>query len=114
MNTISPWEECTDSFTRETGGERWIRKIDPTCWISVLHRLTGFGYMEWETAIVFKLEPGSRPRRFGPDDLDVLIIRGDHRDTLATMPKEELRKWYESNIEGNRNSMESLIQSLKT
>src|SRR6266404_4900368 len=95
--------EVTDASDIEAGGERWLRSIDPKCWISVLYRRTGFGWMEWETAIVFIIEPGSRPKRFESDDQDCLIIAGDRREELALMPKEQLREWYRNNIEGNRN-----------
>jgi hypothetical protein len=105
--------EITEDHEREQGGERWIRHIDPKCWISVLHRRTGFGYMEWETALVFKIEPGSRPKRWESDDRDCLIIRGDRRAELDDMPKEQLHQWYEDNINGNRNSMETLLEAIK-
>lgn len=105
--------ECTNDFERERHEEQWIRRIDPKCWISVLYRRTGFGWMEWETALVFIIEPGSRPKRWESDDRDVLIIAGDRREELATMPKEQLRDWYAANIDGNRNSIETVIHALK-
>jgi hypothetical protein len=104
--------DVTDDNNREQGGERWLRRIDPKCWISALHRRTGFGWMEWETAIVFIIEPGSRPKRWESDDRDCLIIGGDWREELATTPKEELREWYAANIDGNRNSMETVMHAL--
>lgn len=110
---MSVFEECTDDFERENGGERWIRRINPKCWISVLHRRTGFGWMEWETALVFVIEPGSRPKRWESDNCDVLIIAGDRREELATLPKDQLRDWYAANIEGNRNSMETILEALR-
>ncbi len=110
---MSAFVECTKDHEREQGGERWIRNVDPKCWISVLHRRTGFGWMEWETAIVFIIEEGSRPKRWESDDRDCLIIAGDRREELAEMPKEQLRQWYQENIEGNRNSMETLLVNLK-
>ncbi len=110
---MSVFEEITNDYEREGGGERWIRRLDPKCWISVLHRLTGFGRLEWETAIVFIIEPGSRPKRWASDDRDCLIIAGDRRAELETMPKEQLRQWYASNIEGNRNSLETIIEEAK-
>lgn len=69
--------------------------------------------MEWETAIVFLLEEGSRPKRWESDDRDCLIIAGDRRDELATIPKEQLRQWYEDHIEGNRNSIDTILTDLK-
>jgi hypothetical protein len=110
---LGSWVECTDDYEKQQGGERWIRRIDAKCWISVLHRMTGFGWMEWETAIVFIIEDGSRPKRWKSDDRDCLIIGGDRREELATMPKEQLRQWYEDNINGNRNSMGTLLHALR-
>ena len=75
--------------------------------------MTGFGWMEWETAIVFIIEDGSRPKRWKSDDRDCLIIGGDRREELATMPKEQLRQWYEDNINGNRNSMGTLLHAIR-
>lgn len=104
------WEEVTNAYERESGGERWLRTIDLKCWISVLHRRTGFGYMEWESAIVFIHDVIDRPLKWS--DRDVLIIAGDRRDELETMPKEQLRQWYADNIDGNRNSMETLLHTV--
>ncbi len=111
---MNEFVECTDAFEREHEGERWIRRIDPKCWISALHRRTGFGWMEWETAIVFIIEEGSRPKRWASDDRDCLIIAGDRREELATMPKEQLRQWYADNISGNRNSIETILEAVKS
>lgn len=105
------WQEVTTDHEREDGGERWLRSIDPKCWVSVLHRRTGFGYMEWETGIVFVHDVDGRPLTY--KDRDVLIIAGDRRDELGTMPKEQLRQWYADNIDGNRNSMETIIHALE-
>lgn len=110
----SEWVEVSDAIDREYGGERWLRRIDDKCWISVLHRMTGFGYMEWETAIVFIIEPGSRPKRWESDDRECLIIAGDRREELAHMPKESLRDWYAANINENRNSLETMLHALKS
>lgn len=100
-----------DGFVEEHGGARWIRRIDPMCWISAMHRMTGFGYMEWETALVFIHEVEGRERTW--KDRDCLIIAGDRREELASMPKEHLCQWYADHIEGNRNSMETLLEALK-
>jgi len=110
---IAAFVECTDDYEREQGGERWIRRLDDKCWISVLFRRTGFGWMEWETAIVFLIKPGSRQKRWESDDRDCLIIGGDWREDLKSLPKEQLRDWYNKNINGNRNSFETLIETLK-
>lgn len=106
--------EITADYERQQGGERWIRRIDEKCWISVLHRLTGFGFMEWETALVFVIEPGSRPKRWESDDRDCLIIAGDRREELEAMPKDQLRQWYQDNISGNRNAMETILAAAKS
>jgi hypothetical protein len=107
---MNHFERIKDDFNEENGGERWIRRIDPKCWVSVLHRLTGFGWMEWETAIVFIHEVKDRPLTW--KDRDCLIIKGDRRNELENMPKEQLRDWYNANIEGNRNTMETIIEAL--
>lgn len=106
--------EVTDNCERERGEQRWYRKIEPgECWISVKYRLTGFGWFEWETAIVVMIEPGSRPMRWSGDDRDIFIIAGDRREELDAMPKDELRKWYDANIEGNRNSFDSVLNLIQ-
>jgi hypothetical protein len=110
---MNEWLEVTGDFERESGGERWLRRIDDKCWISALYRRTGFGWMEWETAIVFIIEPGSRPKRWASDDRDCLIIAGDRREELKDMPKEQLRDWYATHIDGNRNSMETILHALR-
>lgn len=112
-DTFTGFVDITDDYNREKGEKRWIRRIDPKCWITVHHRPIVFGWMEWETALVFIIEPGSRPKRWERDDRDCFIIAGDHREELANMPKEQLRAWYAANIDGNRNSMETLIHKVK-
>lgn len=111
MSESNYWHEVTDAGEREQGGERWVRNVDATCWISVLHRLTGFGWMEWETALVFLHVVTDRPRTW--EDRDCLIIVGDQRATLTRMPREALRPWYDAHIEGNRNSCETLLEALR-
>lgn len=110
---LKEWEDITSERHREDGEEQWFRRIDPKCWISALYRKTGFGWYEWETAIVFLIEEGSRPKRWASDDRDCLIIGGDRRKELAYMPKDQLRQWYADNIEGNRNSMDTIIETIK-
>lgn len=105
------WKDVTEESYRESGEERYVRTLDKTCWISVLYRKTGFGYYEWETALVFLHPVEGRQRTH--KDMDCLIIAGDRRDELETMPKEKLREWYAANIEGNRNSMDTFIEALK-
>lgn len=111
----SNFENVSSSWDIESGRERWLRNIDDKCWISVLHRRTGFGYMEWESAIVFIRDDGD-PQKYARgkwDDRETLIILGDRRQELERTPKDQLRGWYESNIEGNRSSMETLLNACR-
>ena len=100
--------EVTEDWRERDGEERHVRMLDDKCWISVLYRLTGFGYREWETALVFvpDAETSANPR-------EVLIIGGDWRHELNGMPKEQLRDWYARNIDGNRNSMDTLLNAVR-
>lgn len=112
MTNNQIWEEVTDNFDREHDGERWLRRIDSHCWISALYRLTGFGYHEWETAIVFRKQlPEGQKETW--KDRDVLIIAGDRREELGNMPKEKLREWYDNNIKGNKCSFDTKLENLQ-
>lgn len=94
------WEDVSDSHDKETGGERHIYSLSETLWISALHRLTGFGYWEWETAIVRIREDGD-PKKYARgkwDDREVLIVRGDRRAELTGKTEQEVMKWYEEHI----------------
>ena len=102
---MSNFVEVTADWEKRDGGERYLRRIDERCWISVLYRLTGFGYWEWETAIVFVADV-PQPTHM---DRELLIIRGDWREELNDMPKEQLRAWYAARIDGNRNSWDTLM-----
>lgn len=105
------WIEVTDDFDRRSGGERWLRRLDDKNWISVLYRLTGFGYHEWETALC--LTPDSRPQDWPSwKTHDCLIIAGDRREELERMPLEQLRAWYEANISGNKNSFGNFMDCI--
>ena len=53
---MSNFEDVTADWQQRENEKRYLRVIDDRCWISVLYRLTGFGYYEWETAIVFVAE----------------------------------------------------------
>ena len=112
---MGEWQCVTDKFDEQTGGERWLKSIDDNCWISALYRRTGFGWMEWETAIVFIRDDTDplKGKRGKWDDREVLIIAGDRRDELTDIPKGELRQWYQANIEGNKNSMETILDGIK-
>ena len=107
------WKDVTSEYQKNEGyaEERWMRTVDENCWISVLHRMTGFGYMEWETAIRVKKDiPEGQERTWRDTTCD--IIGGDRREELSTMNKEELLEWYSNNINGNRNSMETILEAL--
>lgn len=82
------FEDVTAKWNVDDGGERHVRTIDDNCWISVLHRLTGFGYMEWETAICFR-DPETKKHIPGSP----IMVRGDWRTELCDMPKDELMAW---------------------
>lgn len=110
MSTAN-FERCDGAYEKETDNERYLRRIDSDSWISVLYRLTGFGYYEWETALCFLHPVEGRERTW--KDLDCLIIAGDRRNELNDMPKEQLRDWYARNITGNRNSMETILEAAK-
>jgi len=108
---MNNFKECTETFERDEGGERHIRHVSPLCWISTIYRRTGFGYYEWETAICFRHPPEGRKETW--KDREVLIIRGDRREELNDVPEDQLRQWYQDHIDGNRNSMETMIEALK-
>lgn len=100
--------DVTSEWQSRDGERRFLRIIDDRCWVSALYRKTGFGWFEWETAIVFVMTDADS----GPGSREVLIIGGEWRRELNDMPKEQLRDWYAANIDGNRNSMDTLMQSL--
>lgn len=109
LTRMTGFIDRTDDCDRATENERYIRTLDDRCYISVLYRLTGFGHYEWETAIIFIADVEKPTWR----DRECLIIKGDRREELADVPKDKLREWYDANIEGNRNSMETLIEEIK-
>ena len=106
---MSNFVEVTSEIQEREGEERHLRSIDDRCWISVLHRWTGFGYMEWETAIVFVADVPQPTHK----DREQLIIRGDWRNELNDMPKEQLRDWYAARIDGNRNSWDTFMRAIE-
>ncbi len=106
------WENVTAPFQVENDEERYIRRVDETCFVSALYRLTGFGYYEWETAIVVD-NPVAEGVRRTYKDRDCWIIGGDRRDELGNMSKDELLKWYDANIEGNKNSFETMLNNIQ-
>ena len=106
---MSNFVEATTDWQEREHEERHVRLIDNRCWISVLHRLTGFGYWEWETAIVLVADVPEPTYK----DREMLIIRGDWRSELDDMPKEQLRAWYAARIDGNRNSWDTFMRAIK-
>ena len=101
--------ECTappscSAFVRagDAGGndERFVRTVSDNVWVSVLHRLTGFGWWEWETAICTR-----EPRTCN-------IVMGDRRTELEHLPEEEVLAWYEAH-KAEKNSMEAVLDALK-
>lgn len=99
--------------TEGSEDERWLRRVSPKCWISVLHRRTGFGWTEWETALVTLIEPGSRPKRWESDDRDLVIVGGDHREVLDEMPESELAAWFAWAHDQMPNSFEGLLRTAR-
>jgi len=100
--------ECTSppscsAFVRvgDAGGndERFVRTVSDNAWVSVLHRLTGFGWWEWETAICTR-----EPRTCN-------IVVGDRREELAAMNEAELLAWYAKH-KCEKNSMETVLDAL--
>lgn len=106
---MSNFVEVTTDWQMREHEERHVRFIDDRCWISVLHRLTGFGYWEWETAIVFVADVSEPTHK----DREMLMICGDWREELDTMPKEQLRAWYAARIDGNRNSWDTFMRAIE-
>ena len=101
--------ECTSpppcsAFVRvgDAGGddERFVRTVSDNVWVSVLHRLTGFGWWEWETAICTK-----EPRTCN-------IVTGDRRTELEYMTEDAVLAWYEEH-KAEKNSMETVLDALK-
>lgn len=103
------FEDRTEDYHRNEGGERHVRTVSETCWISVLHRMTGFGYMEWETAICFRDLESEKIVKGCP-----LIVRGDWREELEDMPESGLLEWYAGKHGENKTMFDSLLDVLKS
>lgn len=85
----------------DAGGDedrRWVRTVSENVWVSVLHRLTGFGWWEWETAICTK-----EPRTCN-------IVIGDRRGDLESLSESDVLAWYESH-KAEKNSMETALDA---
>lgn len=108
---IRNWKDVSSDWNREEGGERWVRIVSEDCFLSYLYRMTGFGYMESETALRIKLPVEGRERTWRDTTCDIVL--GDRREQFNDMTKEELVKWYADNADMNRNSMGTIIGALK-
>lgn len=108
------WKDVTAKHQREEGSERYLRKISDNFYISVSYRLTGFGYHEWETAIV-SIYDDKDPRKFKRgtwDDRKIEIVRGDRREELGTLNEQEVIEWYKEHG-GEKNSFETILDFIK-
>lgn len=101
---MSEWKEVTTEWQREEGEERHVKYYGNGAMVSVLHRLTGFGYWEWETGILFF--PAGR--RYKADESRLYIVRGDRRKELDGLRACQLMPWYRKH-QHERNSFETLI-----
>ena len=107
------WENVSAEWETETGGERWLLSLTPTSWVSVLHRLTGFGWWEWETAYIRIREDGDplKHARGSWDDREQIIIAGDHREAISGMPVDQIPEWFRN---GNhpKNTMGQVLDAM--
>jgi|TARA_R110000851_G_scaffold262793_1_gene415279 hypothetical protein len=99
--------DATSDDQRAEGGIRVVRTFDDRHWISVSYRRTGFGWMEWETALCIVADVPNPTWK----DRDCLIIAGDRRNELADIDPADWREWYAARIDGNRNSMEAILNA---
>ena len=109
----SIFEDVTTEYEKREGGGHYVRTLSDRLWVSVLHRLTGFGYWEWETAIV-RMWDDDDPRkgkRGKWDDRDTLIVVGDHRPALSDKNEAEIMEWY-ADHSGEKNSFETILGTL--
>ena len=109
MNSeVGAFEEVTTESQRSDGEERYVRTLSAHCWISVLYRRTGFGHMEWETALCFRDAETSDHVKGSP-----FLVKGDWRDTLASVPEDRLTMWYESVAKDHRVSFDAIMDVLR-
>lgn len=96
------------------GQGRYVRNLSDRFWVSVLYRMTGFGYPEWETAIV-RVRDDNDPEKYKHgkwDDRECLIVRGDHREELEDKTEQEIMEWYAAHSHG-KNSFETLMGAIQ-
>jgi len=70
--------KCIDSDNMQ-----FVRDVSDNMRISVLNRMTGFGFYEWETGI----------RTKNPDSFR--LVSGDRRDELNDLSEADVQLWYE-------------------
>lgn len=102
------FEDVTTESQRRDGEERHVRSLSAFCWISVLHRRTGFGHMEWETAICFRDAETMDHVKGSP-----FLVKGDWRATLASVPEDRLMTWYESVAKDHQVSFDAIMETLR-
>ena len=111
---MSYFEKIDCPHEEKFGGGRWARMISEDFWISVVHRMTGFGYMEWETAVC-RIRDDGDPLKFARgkwDDRICEIIQGDHRDELSATSERETTAWASKNC-GYKNSFEIILSAIE-
>lgn len=68
---------------QDPDGQFWVYHVSPNLRITVLQRMTGFGFMEWETGFSYGRE-------------DFVLIAGDNRIALTNLTEPEVFLWLES------------------
>jgi len=76
------WKDVTSEYNREEDGWRFVRTVSDNCFISVLKRMTGFGFHEIETAFKFKELNGEYDK--------FILILGDHREATTNLTEDEV------------------------
>lgn len=96
IDLLCKFEEVTEQYQRDEGGERHIMRLSDTFWVSVLYRLTGFGNMQWETAIVRVMDDNDprKGKRGEWDTRDIMMVAGDRRKDLEGKNESEILEWY--------------------
>ena len=107
MSQMTNFVEVTEEFHQKTGGERHFRKISDDLWVSVLYRLTGYGTMVWETAVVRVRKDGD-PLKYARgkwDDREMFLFIGDYRSELETVDEEGVMGWVKNMLEGGHTGL---------
>lgn len=106
---MKDWQDVTsESMRREGYGEkRYLKKYGAGTFVSVLYRMTGFGYMEWETAICF--HPAHR--KYNWKEKKLFMVRGDRREELDNLKACQLMQWYRHH-QCERNSFDTLVDRI--